>query len=158
MSHNSLSKILKTITIVMILGLAFLVTVIIPIAGKKWAVMADGRDVFLPWAILAWGAVVPCVVALVFFWQICNEISRDNSFCQRNAEKLKGISICAFVDVCYFAVGNLVFLILDMNSPLVFGLSMIVCMIGGAIGIAAAVLARLTTKATIMRQENELTI
>lgn len=158
MSHSSLSKILKTITIILMLGFVVFMAVVVPIAGKRWAFMGDGKNVFLPWAVMIWVAAVPCVIALVLFWQICNEISRDNSFSEINAVKMKKISFCAFFDAIFFAAGNVIYLIMNMNSILVFGLSLIVCMIGGAVGIAAAILSRLITKAAVMKQENELTI
>lgn len=157
MSHNSLSRILKAVTVITaVLGI-IICFVIIPLIDSKWW-MLNGKNVFWQWAVFLWIAAVPCFIALWKFWGICTEIARDNSFSDINAVRLKHIAVLALVDSIYVFCGNIVLFFLDMNTLAAFILLFIVDFIGIAISIGALTLSRLISKAADMRKENELTI
>lgn len=159
MSHNSLSKILKAVTVITaLIGLA-VCFVVIPFAGKfGYFVDETGRNIFLPWAVFLWIAAVPCFLALILCWKICSEISRDNSFSDGNAVRLKYIAILALADSIYVFIGNLVLLFLHMNYLAEAVLLLVVVFVGIAISLIALTLSRLVSKAADMKKENELTI
>ena len=101
-------------------------------------------------------SAVPIAVALVFFWMICTEIGRDNSFCRKNARLLTGIGFCALIDTGYCAVGT-VTIELMVGSP-IWLLGLGVCTAGLAIALAAFLLSHLVLKAAELKSENDLTI
>ncbi|MBU5474345.1 DUF2975 domain-containing protein [Roseburia sp. MSJ-14] len=159
MSQKSLSKWLKAIIGGMGICGAFIYLYIIPILGRD---LVDARPEYtswyFPWLAVALVSAIPCYWGLYFGWKISNEIGKDNSFSMENAEYLKNISILAALDSLYFFVANVVFMVIDMNHPGVFLISLIVVFIGVAVTVAAAALSHLVRKAAEIQQENELTI
>ena len=101
-------------------------------------------------------SAIPIAIALILFWRICTEISRDNSFSHVNARYLTGIGFCALVDTGYCAVGTVTLEIL-IGSP-VWLLGMGACVVGLAIALAAFLLSHLVLKAAELKDENDLTI
>lgn len=106
---------------------------------------------------------MPCYATLVCSWKITDEIGKDNSFCRKNANLLKLISIFSASDSAFFFTGNIILLLLNMNHPgivlLVFILlALVVVFAGIAITVTAASLSHLVYKAAQIREENELTI
>lgn len=159
MSQKSLSKWLKAIIGGMAICGAFIYLYIIPILGRD---LADARPEYtswyFPWLAVVLVSAIPCYWGLYFGWKISTEIGKDNSFSMENAEYLKNISILAALDSLYFFVANVVFMVIDMNHPGVFLISLIVVFIGVAVTVAAAALSHLVRKAAEIQQENELTI
>lgn len=158
MSQKKLAALLKFITIC--LGIMGIVVyfIILPTLGKGWAVEEGYSGLFWPWLLFLWGTGIPCYAALYEFWGICIEIKKDNSFCEENGIRLKAISIFVLGDVGYFFAGNIIFLLLGMNHPGIFLLSLAIDIIGIAIGITSAALSHLVYKAAAIKDENELTI
>lgn len=159
MSQKSLSKWLKAIIGGMAICGALIYLYIIPILGRD---LVDARPEYtswyFPWLAVVLVSAIPCYWGLYFGWKISNEIGKDNSFSMENAEYLKNISILAALDSLYFFVANVVFMVIDMNHPGVFLISLIVVFIGVAVTVAAAALSHLVRKAAEIQQENELTI
>jgi hypothetical protein len=113
---------------------------------------------YWPWLIFLWVTAIPCYTALVSGWKITGEISKDNSFCVKNARRLRLISILAAVDSALVFIGNIVFLLLNMNHPGVFLLALFVVFAGIVITVVSAALSHLVLKAAKLREENEFTI
>lgn len=110
---------------------------------------------FWPWLIFIWICAIPCYLVLFWGWGIAVEISKDHSFSEMNATYLKKIMITAIADSALFFGGNIVFLSLNMNHPGIVLLSLIVCTIGGAIGVTSAALSHLVKKAADIKDEND---
>ncbi|WP_075717690.1 DUF2975 domain-containing protein [Roseburia sp. 499] len=159
MSQKSLSKWLKAIIGGMAICGALIYLYIIPILGRD---LADARPEYtlwyFPWLAVVLVSAIPCYWGLYFGWKISTEIGKDNSFSMENAEYLKNISILAALDSLYFFAANVVFMVINMNHPGVFLISLIVVFIGVAVTVAAAALSHLVRKAAEIQQENELTI
>ena len=159
MSQKSLSKWLKAIIGGMAICGALIYLYIIPILGRD---LVDARPEYtswyFPWLAVVLVSAIPCYWGLYFGWKISTEIGKDNSFSMENAEYLKNISILAALDSLYLFVANVVFMVIDMNHPGVFLISLIVVFIGVAVTVAAAALSHLVRKAAEIQQENELTI
>lgn len=97
-------------------------------------------------------------MVLYFGWKISTEIGRDNSFSMENAELLKKISILSAIDSLYFFVVNVVFMMIGINHPGVFLISMLAIFAGVVVTVAAAALSHLVRKAAEIQEENEFTI
>lgn len=159
MSQKSLSRWLKAIIGGMAICGALIYLYIIPILGRD---LVDARPEYtswyFPWLAVVLVSAIPCYWGLYFGWKISTEIGKDNSFSMENAEYLKNISILAALDSLYFFAANVVFMVINMNHPGVFLISLIVVFIGVAVTVAAAALSHLVRKAAEIQQENELTI
>ena len=75
-----------------------------------------------------------------------------------NADALRKISFLAAADSAVLFVGNVLFLLLNMNHPSILLGACIVVVVGIGISVAAAVLSHLVRKAAKLQEENELTI
>lgn len=159
MSQKSLSRWLKAIIGGMAICGALIYLYIIPILGRD---LVDARPEYtswyFPWLAVVLVSAIPYYWGLYFGWKVSTEIGKDNSFSMENAEYLKNISILAALDSLYFFAANVVFMVINMNHPGVFLISLIVVFIGVAVTVAAAALSHLVRKAAEIQQENELTI
>lgn len=159
MNQKKLSGWLKVVVIGSALCGLVVYCVILPLLGRD-AVQAypEFSHFFWPWLIFLWGTALPCSAALVCVWQMAGEIGRDKSFCLENARRLRLVAHLAAGDAGYFFIGNVAFLLLNMNHPGVFLLSLFFVFAGIAISVAAAALSHLVYKGAQLREENELTI
>lgn len=95
---------------------------------------------------------------MALVWQMASEIGRDNSFCLKNALRLRTCSLLAAADTVYYLVGGAVLLSMGLLHIGIAIIGMGVCAVGAAISVLCAALSHLTRKATDMRSENDLTI
>lgn len=159
MSQKSLSKWLKSIIAGMAACGAIIYLYLVPIWGKDLAeANPELAYCYIPWLVVILISAIPCYWVLYFGWKISTEIGKDNSFSEENASYLKNISILAALDSAYFFTANLVLMILGMNHPGLFLISLLVVFVGIAITVAAAALSHLVKKAADIKKENELTI
>ena len=159
MSQKSLSKWLKAIIGGMAVCGAVIYFYMIPIWGRDLTkANPEYASWYLPWLIAILISGIPCYLVLYFGWKISTEIGRDNSFSMENAEHLKKISILAAIDSLYFFVVNVVFMIVGINHPGVFLISMLAIFAGVVVTVAAAALSHLVRKAAEIQEENEFTI
>ncbi len=161
MRQKNLSKWLKIITFITGLIGAIIYFLVIPVLGSDLIDISEKLDFsFWPWMIFVWGSAIPCYVALVFFYWICIEIGKDNSFSKLNAKLLKQISFLAIVDCIYFFSGecNLSFfkewVILRI---ILFSLFIVFAGIAVAI-LAASFIAIWFLNAAEIKEENDLTV
>lgn len=159
MSQKSLSRWLKGIIAGMAICGAIIYLYFIPVWGKEFTeINAEYMSWYLPWLIVLLISAIPCYWVLYFGWKISTEIGKDNSFSIENALYLKNIAILAALDSVYFLVVNLVFMIIGINHPGMFLISLIAVFVGIAITVAAAALSHLVRKAAEIQKENEFTI
>lgn len=159
MSQKSLSKWLKAIIAGMAVCGAIIYLYLIPVWGKGVAeANPEFSYCYIPWLAVILITAIPCYWGLYFGWKISSEIGKDNSFSMENAWYLKNISILAALDSVYFFLANLVLMVIGMNHPSIFLLSLFVVFAGIAITVAAAALSHLVRKAAELKAENELTI
>lgn len=159
MSQKSLSKWLKGIIAGMAVCAAIIYLYLIPIWGRDLVeANPEFSNCYIPWLAVLLISSIPCYWGLYFGWRIATEIGKDNSFSKENASYLKNISMLAALDSVYFFIANLVLMVLGMNHPSIFLLSLFVVFAGIAVTVAAAALSHLVKKAADMKEENELTI
>lgn len=159
MSQKSLSKWLKGIIAGMAVCGAIIYLYLIPVWGRDLVeANPEFSNCYIPWLAVLLISAIPCYWGLYFGWKISAEIGKDNSFSKENASYLKNISMLAALDSVYFFGANLVLMLLGMNHPGIFLLSLFVVFAGIAVTVAAAALSHLVKKAADMKEENELTI
>ncbi|MBE5905200.1 MAG: DUF2975 domain-containing protein [Lachnospiraceae bacterium] len=148
---------------IMIIGVgicAILVyTVVLPVCGQ--AVVDEYPEFanrFRPWMIFLCSTGVLFFTALVCCFRIATNIGKDCSFSLKNAKLLQWISNMAIGDTAYFFAGNFVMLALNLSHPGVMLASLMVDVVGIAIGVATAALSHLVYKAAEMKEENDYTI
>lgn len=160
MRQKALSNWIKFIIIgVGICGLVVYLMVV-PMLGQTVAAAEDGvfDHLYWPWLVLIWVTALPCYAALAFGWIIAVNIGKDRSFSVENARLLKWISGLAAGDAAFFFIGNVLYLFLGWSHPGVTLLSLIVVFVGVAISVAAAALSHLVMKATLLQEQEDLTI
>jgi len=113
---------------------------------------------FWPWMSLILLVALPCYIALIFGWQIANDIGRDRSFSEVNAKRMRWISNLAFGDVLLFFCGNTLLLFFGMSHPGVFLFSLLPDMFGIAVAVCAAALSHLIYKSARLQQDADLTV
>ncbi len=159
MSQKNLSKWLKGIIAGMAVCGAIIYLYLIPVWGRDLVeANPEFLNCYIPWLAVLLISAIPCYWGLYFGWKIAAEIGKDNSFSRENASYLKNISMLAALDSVYFFGANLVLMLLGMNHPGIFLLSLFVVFAGIAVTVVAAALSHLVKKAADMKEENELTI
>ena len=111
-----------------------------------------------PWMIFLWCTAIPCYIVLVLGWKIAGNIGADRSFSKENAELLQSIAWLIAGDILFFFLGNVVFLFFSINHPGIILLSLLICVIGIAISIAAACLSHLVRKAADLQEQSDFTV
>lgn len=116
------------------------------------------ENLYLPGLIFFWVTLLPVIAALVLAWRIFTEIGRDNSFCEKNALRLRGISRLALLDTLLYIACAAVLACLRLLHPGFFLMFLAVVFVGIAMTITSASLSHLTRKAADLKSENDLTI
>ena len=159
MKQTTLSKWLKLIIVgVGICGIIIYAAVVPMLVRAMAEEYPEFSSYQWPWLILIWVTAIPCYIALIFAWKIAVNIGADRSFSVANAKLLKGISLLAAVDSAYFFVGNLIYLLLNINHPSIVLFSLCIEFFGIAISVASAALSHLVMKAAELQEQSDLTI
>ena len=116
------------------------------------------KVMFWPCLIYFWISTIPVMVFMALVWQMATEIGRDNSFCMKNALRLRTCSLLAAADTVYYIIGGVVLLSMNLLHIGIAIIGLGVCAVGAAISVLCAALSHLTRKAADMRSENDLTI
>ncbi|MCL1914146.1 MAG: DUF2975 domain-containing protein [Eubacteriaceae bacterium] len=160
MGHKELSRWLKALLVLTaVIGL-FLAFVLMPNVART--LLEEDRMHYahleLPFEIFVWASVVPFLAMLFLAWQVFDQIGKDNSFCEENANKLKTISILGVVEVVYYFGGLVALMFIDIfYAPIIITIA-IVIFFAFAISVIAAALSHLVLKAWIIKSENDLTV
>ena len=137
---------------------------------SRWmkAIVVLGKDLagntpelqrmFWPCLIYFWISTIPVMVFMALVWKMATEIGRDNSFCMKNALRLRTCSLLAAADTLYYIIGGVVLLSMNLLHIGIAIIGLGVCAVGAAISVLCAALSHLTRKAADMRSENDLTI
>jgi hypothetical protein len=113
---------------------------------------------FRAWLIFIWVTALPCVGVLFLGWKVAGAISRDEAFTMKTAKWIKTAAMLILTSVGIFFVGNIVMLLLNLSHPGMVLASLFADMVGIALAIIAATLARYVTKAAILQEEAEGTL
>lgn len=159
MNTKSLANLMKTIVVMLGLCGAVMFGLAVPFVGFDLAnTYPEYSHCLIPWLIFIFLMAVPCYAVLTFAWKIAASIAKNDIFTTANSIRLKNVAILALCTSIYLFVGNVVFLLLNMNHFSVLLGSMLVAFIGICITAASAVLSHLVQKAAALQEENDLTI
>ncbi len=148
MHQKSLSTWLKVI----LLGAAVCVVVIfiylMPRVGQQLFDDQGGQFApgYWPWMVLIWVSALPCCAALAFGWLIAVNIGHDRSYSLENARLLRWISALAAGDSAFLFLGSILYLLLNLSTPVATLISILVVFLGAAASVTAAALSHLVFK------------
>lgn len=139
-------------------GLVFMLGIVPVVVGEQAAANPAFAYLVQPGIAFIWVTALPAGLALCKVWQICGEITRNNSFSQKNAVLLRDISRLCLLDSSLYLCAVVVMIVtrhLDVFVLLVlFG----AVFFGVFLAVITAALSHLTEKASALKQENDLTI
>ena len=160
MKQKEMAKYLKIITIGVGILLFLFVMWFLPMVLKEVLYELGGETGF--WGIcgLIWITAIPCFLCLLHFWGICTRIGEDQSFTFENALALKRMSFLMLADTLIYAVVLVWFCIVGWVSKaawLVFPilLAIFICV---TLSVLCAALSHLVQKASVLQNEQDLTI
>lgn len=159
MQQKKLANYLKLIVIGVGICALLVYALVLPVWGQGIAQRnPEFAHAFWPWLIFLCGTGIPIFWVLYYAWGVFDRIGKDESFCHANADALSKIAKLALADTIYFFLGQIVLLLINMNHPGILLLSLVLVFAGLAVAAVASALSGLTRRATILREENELTI
>ncbi|MGM9521496.1 MAG: DUF2975 domain-containing protein [Oscillospiraceae bacterium] len=159
MKQHELSIWLRIVVAILTVFLLLICIFAVPMFGKS-AVWHYRELTFLRWSVpvFLWFTALPVFLSLFLAWRIFSEIGRDNSFCRKNAIRLRAISILALIDtVLYIAAA----IFMAAVGALVLSLLIrfiVIILFGAAMSVACAALSHLTRKASDLKDDSDLTI
>ncbi len=159
MKQSWLALCLKICTVVIALVAAAVLYHILP-AGVDFLLidLPEYGWLALPSKIIIYLSSIPCAIALIAFFLICNEIGRDNSFCRMNVKRLVLIAVCAMSGVVFCTAEFLLLFSAGALHPGIALLCIAVCLFGVTVAAAAAILSHLVEKACALREDHDLTV
>ena len=113
---------------------------------------------YFPWLIFLWTTAVPCYFVLFLMWRIARSIAQNKAFSHKNAIRFKRIAQLAVGDSTFFLIGNILFLVFNMNHPSVVLCSFGIVFMGVTISVICSALSYLTSKAASLQEQSDLTI
>ncbi len=159
MKQKELAKWLKLVVSFAALTGALLCFVVAPALGRDAVLMNPELDyMYWPCLIFIWITAVPFYFALYKGWLICREISKDNSFCQENAQRLKDISKLALSECILYLAGAIILFIRNLLHPSILLMTLFIIFVGISIAAVSAAISHLVEKASELKKENDLTI
>ncbi len=110
------------------------------------------------WIVLIffWLASVPCFFILFLCWKISTAIKKEEFFTLKAAKLIKLSAQILLIDLGVFLVGNIVFLLLNMNDFALFYFFLIIA--GVILAIFISVLSHYVVQAADLKEVNEGTI
>lgn len=159
MRQRELSRWMKALDVLVLLGCAAFAFIVVPMEALEVDELRSGAPSLLV-PSLAFGVVslVAPVAAGAVAWRIFTRIGQDNSFCVENALALRTISYLAVAEIVVFFLATLILLALHLlnSGMLLMLLGITVAFV--ALAVIAAALSHLTLKAARLQDENDLTV
>lgn len=159
MKQRELSIWLRGVVALIAAAVLFLAAVFAPALGAEAVRQSPSMaGYYWPCLIFLWCTALPVFAALAIAWRIFAEIGRDNSFCEKNARRLRTISLLALVDTLLYIAGVVALGVLRVLHPGVFTGLMCIVFMGLAMTVGTAALSHLAKKAADLKVENDLVI
>lgn len=160
MKQKEMSNYLKMITTGIAILLLLFVVWFLPTVLKDVLYELGGKAGYSGVIALIWATAIPCFLCLGIFWGICTRIGKDRSFTMDNADALKKMSFLMMGDSVVYVVFLLWYFVVGWAKqavwlvfPIVLGI--FICV---TLSILCAALSHLVQKASVMQEEQELTI
>ncbi len=158
MNRKNLSVWLKVMIICVGVCGALIYALVLPIiAGSLEPFSIDIAAKYL-WLCFLWISGVPCYAVLAVSWLVCEDIAKDRAFTEKNAKRLKIISILAGADTLFLFLGNIALLLIEKNNLFTMAFCALVAFLGIVLSVAFAALSHLVARAAELQEECDLTI
>ena len=159
MNQMKISKILKLFSMMnAIIGGLFFFWYMPHIISDAAIEFSEVSFLEMPGKIGIWTIALLCYIALYYFWKICNEIGKENSFCEKNVLSMKYIGIIACL-ICILIFGGDVYMaVVGYLHPGLVILSFLFIFVGSGIAVICFSLSALIKNAVMIKNENDLTI
>lgn len=159
MTHDKFARLLKLVIVgTVIIGILICVLLIPYLGNYMVQQYPEYEYAKLPWMIFIYMSGMPCFLAMGLSWKITCNIGKDNSFCRENAKLFSIFSKLALVDTIFFFVVSVIFEFAGLNHPGILLFSFLIVFFGLAVYICTGALSYLISKATILQEDNDLTI
>lgn len=158
MKQIKIAKILKRFTVLTgVVGGIFFFWYL-PLFIEEAAIMNNLQWLRWPGTFGIWVIALLCYLALFYFWKICTQIGNENSFCKENAYFMKIIGMLAIIVCGCVVFGNVVLAFFHLLSGAMIIFSFFVIFVGCGIAVICYALSKLIENATIIKEENDLTV
>ena len=159
MEHRKLSLYLKTAGVIAALGGLFVFLVELPLLAQNCRVLYPNLSfLFWPMLIFVWVLGALYASALWQYMLICHRIGKNQSFCPENVKSMFLIAklFAAAAILAFLGMGAWLW----PGLPLYRGWAalLLVSMASLAVGVLAWALGKLLQRATVLQEENDLTI
>lgn len=160
MKQTEMSRYLKAITIGVGALLLVFVCWFLPLVLKEPLEATAGERGYQAICIVIALSALPAFLCLIRFWGICDSISKDQSFSEENAWRLKRMSQYMLLDMVLYTGLLLWFFVAGWYQKVVWMLFpvLLAIFISLTLTIVCAVLSHLVQRASEMQKEQELTI
>ncbi len=133
-----------------------------------WALPSIGKTIaeaypefahaYLPWLSLFWILAIPCYLVLFLFWQVAKSIDVDELFAISNSKRFIQVANLAIINCIILGVGNILFLVLNINHPSIVIGSMCIILLGIAFNSCMRFMAEIFQRGEVLQDESDLTI
>lgn len=119
---------------------------------------ANLKTLYTPFVAFIWVTTVPFFIALFLGWSICTDISFDQAFTAKNAERLKIISFLSMIEGILYT--SALFFIFKFETYSINSLIILVIILffSVIISVFTSMLSHLVRNASEIKQDNDLTI
>ncbi|MGX4670067.1 DUF2975 domain-containing protein [Cerasibacillus sp. JNUCC 74] len=159
MKQKELSNWLKVIIVICgILGLLFCVY-FGPEIGKEVLLNSEKMKVlYNPFIVFIWITGIPFYIALILGWKICLDISTNQAFSIKNANRLKQISVLAMIECFLYFVALIYLFIVKSISINMLIIILLILFFAFVISVLTSILSQLVREANKIKTDNDLTI
>lgn len=147
MKQRELSVWLRAIVLIFFLLGTALFFVILPLTARQQVVDHPRlMEIYWPGLVFLWFTAIPVYLILGAAWRIFADIGQDNSYCPKNAARLKFISQLSLAEGVLYMVALILLVALDFANTGVILLCVFVVVIGVAFSVATASLSHIVEK------------
>lgn len=159
MKQKELSNWLKLIIVFCgILGL-LLCVYFGPEIGREVLLNSEKMKVlYKPFIVFIWITGIPFYIALILGWQICLDISSNQAFTIKNADRLKKISVLAMIEGLIYIVALVYLLVDQILSTNILTIILLILFFAVIISVFTSMLSHLVREASKIKTDNDLTI
>lgn len=159
MDTNSIKKTMRLfICILAVIGAVFY-GYAVPALGKAIAgAYPEFANCYYPWLIVISLTALPCYVVLIELWKLSKKVANNQVFEKETVKIFNKISFMSAIDILFFLIMNLAFMLVDMNHPSILIGSFVITIIGAGFSFCAKVAGEYVEKAALLQEETELTI
>lgn len=162
MSQRELSLSLKALDLIVIIGCLWFCLYVIPFKVQGFVLYHAG-DPFMPtFALLgkafALVSALPLIAVSLQSWRIFSDIGANRSFSEKNASRLKLISLLSLCEGALFLAALFALAIMGALYAGAMATLLVVDVVCFSLAVVAATLSHLTRKAAQIQDENDLTV